>query len=149
MDFSNSICFCFSCRRSIFEVRVFKMSVLKSSSRLPSSIFVTPLLDGLVIQVPCLCLATPHEHWMHNSHIASKYDFDMSPFPTIFNKSKEYSYWFNELLFPTTYVVDPGFISFRVPTKPKTIGPSGKPEGNTVHRMHCIVSPEIYLNGWL
>jgi hypothetical protein len=52
-------------------------------------------------------------------------------------------------LLSTTCAVDPGFISIRVPTKPKTIGPSGKPEGNTVHRMHCAVSPEIALNGWL
>jgi hypothetical protein len=29
-------------------------------------------------------------------------------------------------------------------TKPsKTIGPPGKPEGNTTHMMHCTVSPEI------
>jgi hypothetical protein len=55
----------------------------------------------------------------------------------------------SELLFPTTCIVDPGLIYFRVPTNPKTIGPSGKPEGNTVHIMHCTISPEIALNGWL
>jgi hypothetical protein len=39
---------------------------------------------------------------------------------------------------------------FRVSNKAsKTIGPSGKPEGNTVHRMHYVVSLEIDLNGWL
>jgi hypothetical protein len=27
----------------------------------------------------------------------------------------------------------------------KTISPSGKPEGNTTHRVHCAVSPEIVL----
>jgi hypothetical protein len=27
----------------------------------------------------------------------------------------------------------------------KTIVPYGKPEGNTVHRVHCAVSPEIVL----
>jgi hypothetical protein len=54
-----------------------------------------------------------------------------------------------EQLFLTTYVVDLGFISIRVPTKPKTISPSGKPEGNTTHKMHCAVSHEIALNGWL
>jgi hypothetical protein len=27
----------------------------------------------------------------------------------------------------------------------KTIGPSGKPEGNVVHRVHYVVSPEIVL----
>jgi hypothetical protein len=48
---------------------------------------------------------------------------------------------------PTIFVVDPGFISSRVPTKPKTIDPSGKPEGNIVHIRHCAVSPEIALNG--
>jgi hypothetical protein len=55
----------------------------------------------------------------------------------------------HELLFPIACVVDPGFISLKVPTKPKTIDPFGKPEGNTVHKMHCPVSPKIYLNGWL
>jgi hypothetical protein len=29
----------------------------------------------------------------------------------------------------------------------KTIGPSGKPKGNTTHRMQCTVSHEIYLMG--
>jgi hypothetical protein len=54
-----------------------------------------------------------------------------------------------ELFFPTTYVVNPGFISFKVPTNPKTISPSGKLEGNAVHKMHYAVSLEIDLNGWL
>jgi hypothetical protein len=37
-------------------------------------------------------------------------------------------------------------ISNRFPTKPsKTIGPPGKPEGNTMHRVHYAVSPEIAL----
>jgi hypothetical protein len=41
---------------------------------------------------------------------------------------------------------DPGLDMIRVPTKPsKTIGPPGKPEGNTTHRVHCAVSPEIAL----
>ena len=31
----------------------------------------------------------------------------------------------------------------------KTIGLSSKPKGNIVHRVHCAVSPEIALNGWL
>jgi hypothetical protein len=32
------------------------------------------------------------------------------------------------------------------PTKPsKTIGPPGKPEGNTTHRMYYVASPEIVL----
>jgi hypothetical protein len=32
------------------------------------------------------------------------------------------------------------------PTKPlKTIGPSGKPEGNVVHKVHSAVSLKIYL----
>jgi hypothetical protein len=30
---------------------------------------------------------------------------------------------------------------------PKTINSPGKPEGNTTHRMHCAVSPEIVLMG--
>jgi hypothetical protein len=39
---------------------------------------------------------------------------------------------------------DPGSDLNRFPTKPsKTIGPPGKPEGNTTHRVHCAVSPEI------
>jgi hypothetical protein len=50
---------------------------------------------------------------------------------------------------PTIFIVDPGFISSRVPTKPKTITPSSKLEGNTVHKMHYVVSPKIALNGWL
>jgi hypothetical protein len=29
----------------------------------------------------------------------------------------------------------------------KTIGPPGKPEGNTTHKMCCAVSPEIALMG--
>jgi hypothetical protein len=45
------------------------------------------------------------------------------------------------------YATDPGFVSFRVPTKPKTIGPSGEPEGNATHRMHYAVSPEIAFMG--
>jgi hypothetical protein len=54
-----------------------------------------------------------------------------------------------EMFFLTACVVDPGFISFMVPTNPKTIGPFGKPGGKRVHKMHCVVSPEIDLNGWL
>jgi hypothetical protein len=54
-----------------------------------------------------------------------------------------------ELFFPTTYDVDPGFISLRIPKNPKTIGPYGKPDGKEVHKMHCAVSPKIALNGWL
>jgi hypothetical protein len=43
---------------------------------------------------------------------------------------------------------DPGFMSVRGSNKAsKTIGPPGKPEGNTVHRVHCVVSPEIVLMG--
>jgi hypothetical protein len=42
--------------------------------------------------------------------------------------------------------VDPGSDLNRFPTKPsKTIGPPGKPEGNTAHRVHNAVSPEIAL----
>jgi hypothetical protein len=29
----------------------------------------------------------------------------------------------------------------------KTIGPPGKPEGNTTHKVHNVVSPEITLMG--
>jgi hypothetical protein len=44
--------------------------------------------------------------------------------------------------------IDPGFMSVRVSNKAsKTIGPPGKPEGNTTHRMRCTVSPEIALMG--
>jgi hypothetical protein len=56
---------------------------------------------------------------------------------------------FVELFFPTIYVIDPRFISLRVPKNSKTINPSGKIEGNAIHRMHCAVSPKIALNGWL
>jgi hypothetical protein len=43
---------------------------------------------------------------------------------------------------------DPGFMSIWGSNKAsKTIGPPGKPEGNTVHRVHCAVSPEIVLMG--
>jgi hypothetical protein len=42
--------------------------------------------------------------------------------------------------------VDPCSYLNRFPTKPsKTISPPGKLEGNTVHRVHCTVSPEIAL----
>jgi hypothetical protein len=50
------------------------------------------------------------------------------------------------LLFLSTSWADPGSDLNRFPTKPsKTIGPPGKPEGNTTHRMYCAVSPEIVL----
>jgi hypothetical protein len=43
---------------------------------------------------------------------------------------------------------DLGFMSVQVSNKAsKTIGPPGKPEGNTAHRVHCVVSPEIVLMG--
>jgi hypothetical protein len=39
-------------------------------------------------------------------------------------------------------------MSIRVSNKDyKTIGPPGKPEGNTTHRMCCAVSPKIDLMG--
>jgi hypothetical protein len=45
-------------------------------------------------------------------------------------------------------VNDPGFMSVWGSNKAsKNIGPPGKPEGNTVHRMRCIVSPKIDLMG--
>jgi hypothetical protein len=48
--------------------------------------------------------------------------------------------------FSTTSLVDPGSYLNKLPTNPfKTIGPPGKPEGNTTHIMYCTVSPEIVL----
>jgi hypothetical protein len=45
-------------------------------------------------------------------------------------------------------ISDPGFMSIWVSNKAsKTIAPHGKPVGNTTHRMHCAVSPEIDLMG--
>ena len=44
--------------------------------------------------------------------------------------------------------IEPGFMSVQVSNKAsKTIDPPGKPEGNTTHRMRCVVSPEIDLMG--
>jgi hypothetical protein len=44
--------------------------------------------------------------------------------------------------------IDPGFMSVQVSNKEsKTIGPPGKPEGNTTHGMHCALSPKITLMG--
>jgi hypothetical protein len=41
---------------------------------------------------------------------------------------------------------EPGSDLNKLPTNPsKTIGPPGKPEGNTTHRMCCAVSLEIVL----
>jgi hypothetical protein len=52
------------------------------------------------------------------------------------------------LLLLLSEFIDPGFMSIQVSNKAsKTIGPPGKPEGNTTHRMHCAVSPEIALMG--
>jgi hypothetical protein len=42
--------------------------------------------------------------------------------------------------------VDPGSGLLLFPPKPsKTISPTSKPKGNTIHRVHCAVSPEIVL----
>jgi hypothetical protein len=44
--------------------------------------------------------------------------------------------------------IDREFMSVWVSNKAsKTIGPSDKPEGNTVHGVHCAISPEIVLMG--
>jgi hypothetical protein len=44
--------------------------------------------------------------------------------------------------------IDPGFMSVQVSNKAsKTIGPSGKPEGNMAHRMRCAISTKIILMG--
>jgi hypothetical protein len=44
--------------------------------------------------------------------------------------------------------VDPGLMFVQVSNKvSKTIGPPGKPKGNTTQRMRCAVSPEICLMG--
>jgi hypothetical protein len=46
----------------------------------------------------------------------------------------------------TTSWSDPCSYLIRVPKEPsKTIGPPGKPEGNTTHRVHYAVSPEMDL----
>jgi hypothetical protein len=46
--------------------------------------------------------------------------------------------------------IDPGFMSVRVSNKAsKTIGPPGKPEGNTTHRMHLHSLTRDRFNGWL
>jgi hypothetical protein len=44
------------------------------------------------------------------------------------------------------YLANPGLDIPWFPTKPsKTIAPPRKPKGNTIHRVHCAVSPEIVL----
>lgn len=73
--FAND-CFCLVCRTSNCIVRVPKMSVLKSSRRLPISTLITPPLGGLfplVIesQLPDLVHVLPHEHLIHNQTISS------------------------------------------------------------------------------
>jgi hypothetical protein len=43
---------------------------------------------------------------------------------------------------------DPGFMSVQGSNKAsKTIDPPGKPEGNAAHKVHYIVSPEMFLMG--
>jgi hypothetical protein len=50
------------------------------------------------------------------------------------------------ILFLPTSWADPGSNMNRFPTKPsKTINRPSKPEGNTTHRVHYTVSPEITL----
>jgi hypothetical protein len=50
------------------------------------------------------------------------------------------------LLFLSTSWTDLGSDMNRFPTNPsKTIGPFGKPKGNTPHRMYCTISLEIVL----
>jgi hypothetical protein len=47
-------------------------------------------------------------------------------------------------------VIDPGFMSVRVSNKAsKTIGPPGKPEGNTTHMSALCSLTRDSLNGWL
>jgi hypothetical protein len=48
---------------------------------------------------------------------------------------------------PSIYLLDdPSSYLNKFPTKPsKTIGPPGKLEGNTSHKMYYVVSPEIVL----
>jgi hypothetical protein len=59
-------------------------------------------------------------------------------------EKKKNIYWFDCLSF--TSWADLGSYLNRFPTKPsKTIDPPGKPKGNTSHRVHCTVSPEIAL----
>jgi hypothetical protein len=57
-------------------------------------------------------------------------------------------YFFITYSYILSKFIDPGLISTRVYNKTsKTIGPPGKPEGNTTHRMRYEVSPEIDLMG--
>jgi hypothetical protein len=42
---------------------------------------------------------------------------------------------------------DPGSVYWGSNKDSKTIGPSGKPKGNEVHKVHYAVSPEIVLMG--
>jgi hypothetical protein len=50
------------------------------------------------------------------------------------------------LISRTTYWADPDSYLNRFPTKPyKTIGPYGKPKGNTTHIRYCAVSSKIVL----
>ena len=89
--FSNSICFHFDCRVSIWADNVLRISVLKLSSRFPISAFITPPQEVFNDWIPCPLLASPREQWMHNSQIVSKSSLETSPYPTMFRSCSESS----------------------------------------------------------
>lgn len=89
MAFYASIFFFFTCNTSSCDDNVLKILILRLSDRFQiSSFIVTPLLDVVRVRTPFLCLAAPREHLMYNSHIVSNSSFDISPFPTMFNRSR-------------------------------------------------------------
>jgi len=88
---SNSIYFCFTWSVSICAYRVLRILLLKLSSIFPISTFMTPPQDTFVNRIPYFFLPTPLEHRMHRTQMVLKSSFDMSPFPTMFNNSKEFS----------------------------------------------------------
>jgi hypothetical protein len=85
-----------------------------------------------------------HEHsflYLHSLHASS-----MDPVHSIPCSSSRKQNHLLVLFLSSTSWADPCSYLNRFPTKPfKTIGPPGKPEGNTTHRVHCTVSPEIIL----
>jgi hypothetical protein len=84
-------------RVSICEAKELNILVLKSSSKLPISALVAPPLDdfwtleNVVSLLFNLFLEAPLEHLFHKLTISSYDSLDMSPFPSIFNISRQSS----------------------------------------------------------
>ena len=94
-----------------------------------------PSLDSMAQKFPFI--PSFSLQFFHGSHSLNSMQFQLA--------TKPFIGWSPSL---TTSWADPGSNMNKLPTKPsKTIGPPGKPEGNTTHRVYCAVSLDIFL--WL